>query len=213
MIEKEYFTTRFSYDDRRENVWKRVAHYLKRYIPANATVLDLGAGYCSFINNVEAKEKHALDIFTDLKKYAAQGVQCHVQSSTHMPSLKTSHFDIVFASNFFEHLSHEDAQKTLSEIKRILKKNGRLIIIQPNFKYSYREYYDDYTHVATYTEVSLCDFLSSEGFTVMECIPRFLPFSVKSRFSFLYFLIPLYLRLPYRPLAKQMLVVVENKKQ
>ena len=46
----------------------------------------------------------------------------------------------------------------LNEIKRILKKNGNLIIVTPNFRFSFKEFYDDPTHVKPYTEESLKNF-------------------------------------------------------
>src|SRR3989344_3828855 len=135
-MKKNYFSTRFQYDRKRDYVWKKITSYLKRYIPEDSVVLDLGAGYCNFVNNIEAKEKHALDIFPDMKKYANVDVISHSSYSTGMSSIKSNHFDVVFASNFFEHLSDDDMSKTISEIRRILKRGGKLIVIQPNFKYS-----------------------------------------------------------------------------
>ena len=65
---------------------------------------------------------------------------------------KNNEVSLIFASNILEHLSKEEFEKTLKEIKRILKKKGKLIIIQPNFKYAYKEYYDDfYTYPRVYT--------------------------------------------------------------
>ena len=37
-------------------------------------VLDLGAGYCNFVNNVIAREKHAVDVFTRFPSFAAPDV-------------------------------------------------------------------------------------------------------------------------------------------
>ena len=205
-----YFKTRFSVNQQRDAIWVNITKYLQRYVPTNSAVLDLGAGYCSFINNIKAKEKHAVDTFPDMKRYAAKGVVCYNTRSTNLSSLKTNHFDVVFASNLFEHLTESDMTKTISGVRKLLKKGGKLIIIQPNFKYSYADYYDDYTHKVPYTHVGLTDLLNAQGLKVIKCIPKFLPFSMKSKLSLFHFLIPLYLRLPYRPLAKQMFIVAEK---
>ena len=45
------------------------------------------------------------------------------------------------------------------------------------------------------------------GVFLILLLPRFLPFSLKSRLPKSPYLVRLYLRLPLRPLAKQMLVV------
>jgi hypothetical protein len=80
------------------------------------------------------------------------------------------------------------------------------MILQPNYRRAYREYFDDYTHVAAYSHVSLQDFLEAHGFTVVENHAGFLPLTIKSRLPVSPHLIRLYLKLPWKPLAKQMLL-------
>jgi hypothetical protein len=64
--------------------------------------------------------------------------------------------------------------------------------------------------VQVFTDRSLRDVLLAAGFAVGTVIPRFLPFSVESRLPPSPRLLGLYLRLPYRPFAGQMLVVAER---
>ena len=99
------------------------------------------------------------------------------------------------------------AGKLLAEAMRVLRPGGRLVLIQPNFRLNPKEYFDDYTHVAIYTDRSLRDFLNASGWNVQHVAARFLPLSMKSRGSGLTFLVPWYLRSPVKPLAGQMLVV------
>ena len=129
MVNKEYFNRHFTFDKRRNIVWKCIAKYLQKYINKNSRVLDLGAGYCNFINNIKAKEKHALDIFEDLRKYANKDVIIHRNPASNMKGIKSEYFDVIFASNFFEHLKKEDFYSSLKEARRVLKKHGRLIIL------------------------------------------------------------------------------------
>jgi SAM-dependent methyltransferase len=92
------------------------------------------------------------------------------------------HFDHVFVSNFFEHL--EDRHQLLAVldfIARALKPGGTLLVIQPNFKYAYREYYDFVDHVLPVTDGSLSEALLATGFTIERMTPRFLPFTTKGR--------------------------------
>ena len=51
--------------------------------------------------------------------------------------------------------------------RRKLSPNGSLTILQPNYRYAYREYFDDFTHVSIYSHVSLCDFLMANGFEIV----------------------------------------------
>jgi hypothetical protein len=83
-----YFKSRFKENKDREIVWKSISAWLnKNFIPANSVILDLGAGYCNFINNVKCKEKHALDQTNISKKSANNCVIFHLQKSTKVGSL------------------------------------------------------------------------------------------------------------------------------
>jgi hypothetical protein len=97
----------------------------------------------------------------------------------------------------------------IKESLRILRPGGRLILVQPNFRLRPGEYFDDYTHVTVYSDRSLADLVTALGFRIVKVHSRFLPLSMKSRFSALTWLVPLYLRSPIRPMAGQMLVVAE----
>lgn len=203
----KYFQSRFTHDPQRDRLWQPVCAYLQRYIPPTGRVLDMGAGYCSFINQVQAREKHALDPFPDFIQFAAPDVQPHVGSCEDLSQFPTAYFDTIFASNLLEHLTREALAATLAETHRVLKPGGYLMLIQPNFRYCYSEYFDDYTHLQIFTHVSLADLLVASGFAIERVEPRFLPFSLKSRLPKWTWLLRLYLSLPVRPLAKQMLIV------
>lgn len=202
-----YFDTRFTPDPRREVLWRTLcSSYFSRHIRPTDSVLELGAGYCHFINNIQAKERFAVDLWPGVVRCAAAPVKAHVGLASDLGFLPSASIDVVFASNLFEHLTQEQLAVTLQEVRRTLKPTGSLIIVQPNFRYAYREYFDDYTHVAMYSHVSLADFLQANDFRVVDCQGKFLPLTVKSRFPIHPLLIRLYLWLPIKPLAKQMLI-------
>lgn len=186
------------------------AYLQQRFIGEDSVVLDLGAGYCYFANNVRGREKHAVDASDTVRLHAAADVTAHVCSSAALHGLADSYFDIVFASNLLEHLDVETLAGTLQEVRRVLRPGGRVIVLQPNFRHCVRSYFDDYTHVQVFTDRSLSDLLSAYGLEPVIVIPRFLPFSVESRLPMSPQLLSLYLRLPYRPAAAQMLVVAER---
>ncbi len=94
----------------------------------------------------------------------------------------------------------------LRQLRQKLKPGGTLNLLQPNYRFAYREYFDDYTHVTVYSDRSLCDFLAANGFEVLACRPRFLPLTVKSRLPVSALLIRLYILSPWKILGKQMLV-------
>ena len=213
---QEYFRTRFQYDPRRKGIWREVTRYIQElYIPEDARVLDLGAGYCDFINHVRARERHAVDIFERLHEFARDGVQAHVHDCTDLSFFAQDSFDVVFASNLFEHLPHEELLATIGEVRRVLRPKGRLILLQPNFKYCYRTYFDDYTHLQIFTHMGMYDLLEMAGLRVEKMHAKFLPVNMKStlrlQIPFLPAIVWAYLRSPIRPLAGQMLVVASNE--
>jgi len=202
-----YFETRLAENPHRDTVWRHVCRYLERWIASDAEVLELGAGWCDFANNVTAGRIVALDLDKTVETAAADGVIPVVGDCTDLGRFDDESFDVVFASNLLEHLERPAASALLDEAHRVLRPRGRLILVQPNFRLNPGGYFDDFTHVAIYTDRSIHDYLVSEGWTVEHLEARFLPLTMKSRASGLSFLVPWYLRSPVRPLAGQMLVV------
>ncbi len=205
-----YFASRLPYDPARERLWPVLCGYLQPYLPENGAVLELGGGYCHFINNIRAAEKHVVDLYPGVTEHAAQGVVAHVQSCVDLSNFKAGSFDLVFASNLFEHLAKEELAATLASVWRVLRDGGKLLIIQPNFKYCYRTYFDDYTHVQIFTETSLADLLLVSGYRPEKVVPRFLPFSLKSGGPKWAWLLRVYLALPWKPFAGQMFIVARR---
>ncbi|GEM_PF-362472 len=211
MAESEgYFKTRMSFEPRRDAIWKPVVRYLERYIPGESRILELGAGYCSFINEVHAGEKHALDSSDIIRQYAAESVRIHVCDCAQLRPVETAYFDVVFSSFLFEHLTRDHLDRLMRELRRIIKPGGLIITLLPNYKYIYRHYFDDYTHVQVFSHLSFSDYLTAQGFDVTRVEGRFLPFSFKSRLPKSAFLTALYLRSPWKPFAGNMLVIARN---
>jgi SAM-dependent methyltransferase len=210
MTDSKYFKTRFTYEAGRDRVWKVLCSYFNSEIKETDAVLDLGDGYCNFINNIKAGKKYAVDTYPDFKKNAAVGVTSYVCDSSDISALPTESLDAVFSSNMLEHLTLDKILLTVKEAHRVLKKGGKVILVLPNFRYSYKTYYDDYTHITPLTDTGVCDLLRSAGLEIKKSIPKFLPFSFKSRLPKSPFLVWLYLSLPFKFFPGQMLVIAEK---
>jgi SAM-dependent methyltransferase len=202
-----YHETRLAPDPRRAPVWKALwRYYFRHRIAPSDRVLDLGSGYGDFINNVVAARRVAIDLWPGFAAHLDEDVEAIVGPVSDLSRIAEGSIDYAFASNLFEHLTQQEFAEILSSLRTKLSPTGSLTIVQPNYRYAYREYFDDYTHVSIYSHVSLCDFLGANGFVPVEVRPRFLPLTVKSRLPAWGPLIGLYLASPVKPLGKQMLV-------
>lgn len=202
-----YFETRLKQDASRAKVWEHLCAYLSRFIPAEADVLELGAGWCDFSNQVKARRVVAMDLDATVHKAAAEHVESVVGDCTDLSRFEDDSFDVVFASNLLEHLQREQSDALLAHARRVLRPGGRIILMQPNFRLNPGRYFDDFTHVAIFTDQSLSDYLVAQGWSIEKVLPRFMPLTLKSRGSKLTFVVPWYLRSPIKPLAGQMLLV------
>lgn len=212
MSEQDYHSTRLKEDARRDVLWSVLAGYLQRYVPTGGSVLDFGAGYCGFINFIAARRKIAFDRWDGIRRHAQPSVECLVGHYDALGELGENSLDAVFASNIFEHFEVEELEKVVAVIHRVLKPGGRLICLQPNYYYAYRQYFDDYTHKSVWTHRSLPDFLQVNKYGVVHTSPAFLPLTVKSRLPVHPILIKGYIWSPFKPMAGQMLVVAEAAK-
>ncbi len=195
----------------KKKLWKvLVEQFLQSYVPTDASVADIGGGYCEFINAIRCRRKYVVDLNPDVERHADPDVEILISDASEISSLPGGDLDIAFASNFFEHLSSKQQLfEVLSEIHRILKKGGKLLIIQPNIKYAYREYWDFIDHHIPLTENSMKEALITTGFEIGECIPRFLPFSAKLSTYKSTTLLSLYLKMPllWKIFGKQIFMV------
>ena len=64
-------------------------------------------------------------------------------------------FDVIYNKSLLEHLSKPD--KFLNEARRVLKPNGKILCLVPDWESNYKTYFDDFTHRTPFTKVSLND--------------------------------------------------------
>jgi SAM-dependent methyltransferase len=208
-----YYKSRYVPNPTRPIVWKEIVRYLKPFLAGTDTVLDLGAGYCDFINNVSAPNRIAVDMSDELVNFAGKGVRVIQSPVTDLGQISDSSVDVAFASNLLEHLDDQELKATISEVRRVLRKGGLFIAMQPNYRLSYKRYFDDHTHKKVFSDESLGGFLVNHGFEIVLKKPKFLPFSLKSRSALVPahpLVIRAYINSPIKPFAGQMLFVARK---
>jgi len=102
---------------RKNAIWKILCKYFfQKYISKNSSVLDISAGYCEFINNIQCSKKYAVDLNKDSAVFASSDVKFFISPSTDLSCIEDNSINIVFMSNFLEHLkTKEGIIQTLRE--------------------------------------------------------------------------------------------------
>ena len=202
---KQVYSHRFSPSENeyRKQVWNILcSSFLQQFVRSSDAVIDIGAGYCEFINTIKCRKKIAIDINPDTRIHAAKNVDV-IQTPAHKPPSSLRHqAHVVFMSNFLEHLeSKDEVLAVLIAARALLKKGGTILIMQPNIDLVKERYWDFFDHKVVLNGPSVIEALELAGFTKDVYIKRFLPYTAKSRyipkFSSLtrfYLLLPEFLR-------------------
>ena len=200
----------------RNKVWQILTtKFFSSWTPKDGCVLDLGCGYGEFINNIISRRKIAMDLNPDAPVHLAKDVEFIHQDCSMKWHLPDNCLDVVFTSNFFEHLPDKGAlSRTLREALRCLKPGGRLIALGPNIKYLHGRYWDFYDHNVYLTETSLGEAMEVEGYRLDVVLSRFLPFTMVEAPEYPMFFVKLYIALPWlwRVKGKQFLVIASKPK-
>jgi len=195
----------------RRKVWLvLLSSFFDRYIQPGDVVLDLGCGYGEFINQVQCGRKLAMDLNPEAARRLNPDVKLLAQDCSAAWPLPDNSLDVVFTSNFFEHLpAKQQLADTLAQARRCLRPGGRLIAMGPNIKYLPGAYWDFWDHHLPLTESSLGEGLAAAGFRIVLSVARFLPYTMSNSRQYPVFLLNLYLKLRpvWRLFGRQFLVV------
>ena len=215
-MEKQLYIKRFSESaEYRKKVWQvLIDNWFSKWIPDDVTILDLGCGWGEFINQIKAKKKYAIDLNADAKNHLNNDVHFINQKCSDQWDVSDESLDIVFSSNFFEHLPDKATlSRTIQEAKRCLKSDGKIICMGPNIKYVDGAYWDFWDHHLPLTELSLKELFVLNDLYVIICINRFLPYTMSNGREFPLFFLHLYLMLPaiWPFFGKQYLVICKKQ--
>ena len=189
--------------------------YFQRLVARDATVLDLGCGYGEFINQIGCGKKWAMDLNPEARLHLDPDVQLVPQDCSKPWPMPDSSLDVVFSSNFFEHLPDKLALRdTIGQAARCLRPGGRLVALGPIIKHVHGAYWDFWDHFLCLTERSLGEAFENNGFKVIQSHSRVVPNSTVGTPEIPDILIRAYLAMPIVWLicGKQFLVVAENVK-
>jgi SAM-dependent methyltransferase len=195
----------------RAAVWRvLVDAWFSRYVDGAEAVLDLGCGWGAFINQVAVPRRYGIDLNSDAARHADDDVVLFNQSAADPWPLADGSLDLVFTSNFLEHLPSRDAiMAALREAFRCLRPGTRIVCLGPDIRYAKGHYWNFFDHIIPLTARSLSEALDLAGFRAERLIDRFLPFTLAGRPAPPSVAIRAYLRLRpvWRVLGRQFLVV------
>ena len=211
----QIYEKRFAgYENYRNQVWKiLVNEFFSKWIKSTDHILDLGCGYGEFINHANCQVRMAMDLNPKTKSLLNKEIILHEQDCSKPWKIESNSLDIIFTSNFFEHLPEKKAlDRTIVEIKKSLKPGGRLIAMGPNISVLKGKYWDFWDHHVALSDQSLCELLQIHDMIIEESHPKFLPYNMVRVKEHPFFMVSLYLRFPFlwKVFGKQFLIVAKK---
>ncbi len=135
-----------------------------RYVRGES-LLDIGCGHCQFINlNPKKIKVYGFDML--VAPEAENDRRIKIGNLDKALPFKKNQFDTVTLFHVLEHL--DDGLNSLRRIAKVIKMGGRIIVVVPNW--SFKHFYDDYTHKRPYTKKSLYRILYDSGFKNIKII-------------------------------------------
>ncbi len=215
LLESQYARRFDAQAQYRNDVWRVLtSRFFQRYVSAGDRILDLGCGYGQFINHIVAREKYAMDLNPQSRAAVASGIAFFEQDCSLPWPLEDESLDVVFTSNFLEHLPAKSSiEATLAQVRRCLRPGGRLIALGPNIRFTAGTYWDFWDHHVALSDRSLREILDLSGFETVASIERFLPYTMAQKRPPPVAFVRWYLRMPlvWRVFGHQFLIVASKR--
>jgi SAM-dependent methyltransferase len=216
IVQQQYRQRFSSAADYRNALWSVLCNdFFQRYVDKASVLLDLGCGWGEFSNNIVARKKYAMDMNPDAAVRLNDDVELILQDCSQPWPLEADSLDVVFTSNFLEHLPQKiNVELTVSEVRRCLRPGGVFIALGPNVRLLPGAYWDFWDHHVQISDRSLVELLNMSGFRVAEQHAGFLPYTMSDGNQPNLLLVKLYLRLRFfwKLLGKQFFIVAVSEK-
>ncbi len=182
------FYRKFNRNYQHEFLFKKELSYFKDA----KRILDLGCGEGVFLT---LDKKRIIGVDSNkksIKLCKEKRLNAIYASVTKLPFDKET-FDGVHCSHLIEHLMPKDAHKMLSEVARVIKKDGVLVLSTPIL---WKGFYNDFTHIKPYNPESILRYLTygsrdktltdiRSKFTKIDFYWRYRPISFPGRIGYL----------------------------
>ena len=217
----DYLDIKYNNEDKPiTNYPKKFAKYnFSRFNLKDKKVLEIGSGRGEFSNNFFnlGVNLYTIDINDNSKKYLNKDIvfeKCNLEIEK-LP-FEDDLFDVVYSKSVLEHLIKPE--NFFVESKRVLKKDGLLIIYTPDWESQYKIFFDDTTHIKPYSIISIkqaylnygYNFLFTEKFYQLPIIWKF-PF-LKFFCKLLSFVTPIRSKIKFLRFSREVMILAVGKK-
>ena len=173
-----------------------IIEYVEKFIPLKGEILDFGCGKGYLLMELMKKgiycngadiSKESLD-FVKEKSKNNEFVKGLIVINKIPSKIDSERFDIIFLIETLEHLLEEERDIVIDEIKRIMRKNGKIIITTPNNENLEESnilcpecgcIFNRKEHLKSWSEKFLCEYMEKKGFSKEMC--RSLSFEEKEK--------------------------------
>lgn len=164
----------YKYFDIRKREYKRLYNYFREC----ESVLDIACGIGDFCRNGKniIGVDHNKDSLAIAKKHGCKVVYGDVLK---LP-FKAKAFDGIFCAHLIEHFNPDNALKLLSEMNRVLRKGGILLIQTPLL---HKGFYNDFTHHKVYAPEAIMHYLSDTTQTNLGKVGNYKVVSLQYRYA------------------------------
>lgn len=141
-------------------------YYYEKDFAGVAPVLDLGPGRCWFMKQAP-EDIIGVDLSPEVvAHYRNEGLRIHEGSAYEIP-FPDGTFAGAFSCWLWEHIP--DLDRAMQELYRVMAPGAKALIIVPSARHP--NFWDDYTHVRPFTDASLQQLASNNGFEDVSTCP------------------------------------------
>ncbi|ESU30044.1 SAM-dependent methyltransferase [Flavobacterium limnosediminis JC2902] len=188
MLPKYYESDDYiSHTDGKRSLFEKAYHFIKRKAirdkvslitslqPQKGTLLDIGAGTGDFLQEAKNQNWSCTGIEPS-DKAKAIAINKGVSFSDDLASLENHSFDVITMWHVLEHVP--DLEKQITELKRLLKPGGTILIAVPNYKSFDAEYYGKFwaaydvpRHLWHFSKISIEKLFARENMKLVKVLP------------------------------------------
>jgi SAM-dependent methyltransferase len=150
----------------------------KNLLKKNFKVLDFGCGSGILLHKFDIKEKVGIEN----NKFSIKELNKNkIKNFNTLTYVKNNYFDLIFALSVIDHL--ENPIEVIKELKKKLKKNGKLIIIIRQDSFNQNELNSSYNeHLYSWSPLSFSKILKNVDLKIIKY--KYLRFTLPPKFNF-----------------------------